>query len=215
MQTSCSFFSMLQKDIMMIFKASICLLILATLFLHNTESMPSFQRRQVPNDGPSGVFAIPDEEQCVPFEHYYCTKFGYNTTTFPNIRDHETVGEAAAEFENFIPLLTANCSSKIGTLLCFVYFPYCDPETGFIIQPCEQTCIEAHTDECTAIVNQVGGWAGHLQCNLTVNEEERVYKKETCANGTQPVWEAPCVDKKIEGSDISDGGNDGDISDGN
>ena len=142
------------------------------------------------------------ERECVEFTHPYCSLFNYTMATFPNPRGHETPEDAAEEFNDFNVLLGSNaCHTKLGTLLCFLYFPVCnkanfDPERaladGFF--PCQELCDEVHASTCTDIIeDHVGAWPPHLQCNYTDRENRSYYRRANkllnptnCVNGVAP-----------------------------
>lgn len=143
------------------------------------------------------------DHQCVEFTHPYCNTFGSHTTAiFPNPRGHETPEEAAKEFADFHTLLSTGCHSKLGTLLCFIYFPVCNKDNfnpeidltdGFY--PCKELCQEVHNSPCTLHVTTIAGsWAPHLQCNFT--DKGKYYYKPAnslpyptnCINGQAPPF---------------------------
>lgn len=141
--------------------------------------------------------------ECVDFSHSYCNRFNYSTAIFPNPRGHETPEEAASEFSDFYGLLNNNaCHPKLGTLLCFIYFPLCnkanynseDPLVdGFF--PCQELCEEVHASVCNDIIlRNVGSWAPHLRCNFTDEDSGKKYYQNAislpnppnCVNGIAP-----------------------------
>ena len=150
--------------------------------------------------------------ECVEFTHYYCNRFNYTTAFFPNPRGHLTYEDAAKEFNDFIPLLNNNCHPKLGTLLCFLYFPVCSSivqydqnralvELGFF--PCKELCEEVHNSSCTdLIVQHLGFWVSHLQCNFTDSRTGKEYYRnadsssdaEKCINGVAPRYGKLLVD---------------------
>lgn len=149
-----------------------------------------------------------EQEQCVPFHHYYCSKFGYNQTISPNpwARDL-TLEQAIHEFGDFADLLRRNCSEKLGTFLCFTYFPLCykQPLAGVrkLVLPCRETCDIVHNSECNDLVlGSVGEWGKHLQCANFHTKAET--ENGNCADGQQEEW----TDTTIEGK-----GKDGDKKD--
>ena len=143
------------------------------------------------------------ERECVAFTHSYCNKFNYSTAIFPNPRGHETPEQAAAEFNDFNGLLSNGCHPKLGTLLCFIYFPVCnkgnfDPKNDLAdgFYPCRELCQEVHNSACTPLVTRfAGSWAPHLQCNFTDNGKS-FYKPAlslpnpiNCINGAAPPYD--------------------------
>ena len=143
-----------------------------------------------------------DEQRCVNFTHSYCNKFNYSTAIFPNPRGHETPEEAASEFVDFIPLLNRDCHPKLGTLLCFIYFPVCNMSNfnsknslvdGFY--PCQELCQEVHNSICTVhVINSPAKkWAPHLQCNFTDTATNKSFYRPVssqpfCINGIAPPY---------------------------
>ena len=95
--------------------------------------------------------------------------------------------EAKSEFNDFIPLLQSGCHEKLGTLLCFIYFPFCDSARPSIrIYPCNELCEEVHNSPCTNLINSHGsGWNTALQCN---NSIYRPISSNLCANGAAPDY---------------------------
>lgn len=142
------------------------------------------------------------EKACVTFTHAYCNLFNYSTAVFPNPRGHETPEKAAEEFADFNPLLSNNtCHPKLGTMLCFIYFPVCNqanynPEMRLVdgFFPCQELCNEVHASICTDLIEtHAGAWAPHLQCNYTDRNDRTYYRKANrlpnptnCINGIAP-----------------------------
>lgn len=144
------------------------------------------------------------ERECVAFTHSYCNKFNYSLAIFPNPRGHETPEQAAAEFNDFNGLLSSGCHTKLGTLLCFIYFPVCnkgnfDPKNDLAdgFYPCRELCQEVHNSACTLLVTKfAGSWAPHLQCNFTDSNGKSFYKPAlslpnpiNCINGAAPPYD--------------------------
>lgn len=153
---------------------------------------------------PVGVYQRPppidEQEQCVPFHHHYCSKFGYSQTISPNpwARDL-TLEQATNEFSDFNDLLRRNCSDKLGTFLCFTYFPLCykQPSAGErrLILPCKETCEAVHNSECNDLVmGSVGEWGKHLQCSNFHTKTET--ENGNCADGQQKVWTDSSTENK-------------------
>ena len=123
-------------------------------------------------------------QQCVPFHHPYCSRFGYNYTVSPNQWARgQTLEQVGREFNDFYSLLNTNCSNVLDTFLCFTYFPLCYGN-GQVILPCKEVCDEVHTSRCNDLVlNSVGKWAQHLQCsNFQLKSE---VQNGNCADGGQ------------------------------
>ena len=131
----------------------------------------AIQSMPLSSDVHGGLITIPggneETSQCVNFTNHYCSQFeNRNTAYFPNLRGHKTVAEADKEFQDFIPLLQSGCHPKLGTLLCFIYFPFCEPSYPSLrIYPCKEVCDEVHNSSCTALINQYAGWNQQLQCD--------------------------------------------------
>ena len=136
--------------------------------------------------------------QCMEFTHPYCSQLNYTTAVFPNPRGHETPEEAASEFSDFNGLLQTGCHPKLGTLLCFLYFPYCNKAIynsntplvdGFF--PCHELCEEVHNSTCTKnIEDSIGYWVPHLHCNFTDDGGKPYYTNDVlrCINGEAPPY---------------------------
>ena len=149
-----------------------------------------------------------EQEQCVPFHHYYCSKFGYNQTISPNpwARDL-TLEQATREFSDFADLLRRNCSEKLGTFLCFTYFPLCyrQPLAGArkLVLPCRETCDIVHNSECNSLVlGSVGEWGKHLQCTNFRTKAET--ENGNCAGGQQEEWTDTTTEGKVTDGDKKD-----------
>ena len=124
------------------------------------------------------------------FANHYCTRFMDRTTAFfPNPRGHKTFEEADKEFRDFIPLLRDGCHEKLGTLLCFIYFPFCQPSyPNLRIYPCKEVCEEVThpNSSCTSIVNSyTTGWNDQLQCQLDLYKPG---SSQQCVDGIAPIW---------------------------
>ena len=132
----------------------------------------------------------PDQgDRCVEFPDHYCSRaMNSSTVYFPNPRGHETLEEAMAEFNDFIPLLQSGCHEKLGTLLCFIYFPFCtDAYPSLRVYPCKEACEEV-TDKdgnCTELINQFAGWNNQLQCD---SPHYLPSSSMNCADGVAPPY---------------------------
>ena len=133
--------------------------------------------------------------QChdVELRDHYCSRVmnssGHSSKVFfPNPRGHETLEDAIREFNDFIPLLKSGCHEKLGTFLCFIYFPFCtDDYPSLRIYPCKEVC-EDITDkdgECTRLVSQVAGWNDQLECN---SPHYLPQSSLQCADGVAPSY---------------------------
>ena len=149
-----------------------------------------------------------EQKQCVPFYHHYCSKFGYNLTISPNpwARDL-TLEQAIREFSDFADLLRRNCSEKLGTFLCFTYFPLCYKQplagTRKLVLPCKETCEAVHNSECNDLVlGSVGEWGKHLQCTNFHTKAET--ENGNCADGQQEEWTDTTTESKGNEGDKKD-----------
>lgn len=131
--------------------------------------------------------------QCLNFTHSFCNSAGYSTALFPNNRG-QNFSEAAAEFAHFQRLLETRCSAKLGTLLCFYYFPFCDQgqwqsattwNQPKPILPCRETCQEAR-DSCETLLREQGGLSWPTQFNCS-KDYFLPASNMRCANGTLTV----------------------------
>ena len=139
-----------------------------------------------------GVMKPVDQDQgpqCVELRDHYCSEvMNSSKVFFPNPRGHETLEEAMSEFNDFIPLLTSGCHEKLGTLLCFIYFPFCtDSYPSWRVYPCKEVCKEVTDEkgECTELINQVAGWNDQLQCDLPHYLPKSSLR---CADGVAPSY---------------------------
>lgn len=142
--------------------------------LQSTHSVPAPQAE----DWFGGQINIPPEHEkrCYKLPQNIADYCGHDYTVLPNTRGHETIHKAQAEFSHFTQLLNSNCSSYLGTFLCFHYFPFSSCQENNTVPtgqdevqyyPCRETCEEAKTPECTTNLESFGfTWAGHLECSL-------------------------------------------------
>lgn len=141
-----------------------------------------------------GLIEVPgtgEQPQCVEFANHYCNQLensNRSTAYFPNPRGHKSFEEAEKEFKDFIPLLQSGCHAKLGTLLCFIYFPFCESAYPALrIYPCKELCEEVTGDDtqCTTLINQVAGWNDQLQCNMPHFKPKSSLQ---CADGVAPAY---------------------------
>ena len=137
-----------------------------------------------------GLINVPgdnEQPQCVQFSNHYCNQFENRSMAyFPNPRGHKTLAEAEKEFADFIPLLQSGCHQKLGTLLCFIYFPFCESSYPSLrVYPCREVCDEVNSSSCTTLINQYAGWNDQLQCNLSLYMPKSSMQ---CADGVAPVY---------------------------
>ena len=138
---------------------------------------------------------------CERFDEPYCRCFNPADRTyglFPNHRN-QTARDARREFGHFVQrdknVIRSNCSDKIGTLLCFTYFPLYnrnimqqnvqlgqDPQ---IILPCRELCEEVRRDCRDEFSDNGYPWPDHLDC-----DKDYFYpwwSGRICINGTDPA----------------------------
>ena len=125
----------------------------------------------------------------------------WNKGFFATYTPEDHFDASMVEFGKLVVLLTSKdqCSNKIGTLLCFFYFPSCNivqigsMNLTFTTFPCRSLCEEvtALDSECSRIIPN-HTWGPYFQgCNLTygVNGQTRqVYSEERCINATHPSY---------------------------
>ena len=105
--------------------------------------------------------------------------------------------------------MDTQCSDKLGTLLCFIYFPFCSVIPGttkaFPIFPCLDLCEEVTNEEsqCTQELKKanIPGWGAHFNCSefmydkkpvyINPDEEEEDGEMRLCVNHTQVPWFSP------------------------
>lgn len=187
---------------MALIRITTLLLTLAACHLHTTAGAPHKRDLGAPT-ATMGSIVTASDYTCTPLLHDYCKSFsstGERTVGLPNPRQNQSEavlspGEsyyqnAEREFNDFILLLNTQCSDKLGTLLCFFYFPFC-VET-VTTRPCLSLCKEVtHVNStCTKELARYGiHWAQHFDCaNYKNVEGNPVYGEENCANETQMPW---------------------------
>lgn len=149
-----------------------------------------------------------NEFTCRTFQHNYCNSFGYYTTMSPNPRQTDLtlaspdlyIADAALEFSHFTRLLDSGCSDKLGTLLCFLYFPFCsiipDSAAQEVVFPCRSVCEEVTNvnSKCTEEMKKYNiSWADHFNCSMFQHNGRPVYIDPSegtglCTNDTQMPW---------------------------
>ena len=160
--------------------------------------------------------------ECRSFQHSYCNSFNYGRARFPNPRQEKESelpngiktyeDDAFREFNDFGSLLDTGCSNKLGTLLCFFYFPFCinDPTIQVRILPCRSLCQEVVSD-CAEDLEMVFAQQGHSNrgwkdlphfncthytfdgCNGPKGEPVFIEEEGMCANETQAPWPVPVL----------------------
>lgn len=108
--------------------------------------------------------------ECLQFNYTFCNSMGqdntpYSHARFPNARGQSKPRCAAEELDHYIINGVSNCSLAMGPLLCFHYFPFCDPLYGFTVKPCRSVCEQAQR-ECVDDLRRLGaGWPEHMDCS--------------------------------------------------
>ncbi|XP_066986681.1 uncharacterized protein [Macrobrachium rosenbergii] len=100
---------------------------------------------------------------CEPILEPLCRDLPYNTS-FPNILNHDSQGEAGLEIHQFFPLIRMQCSIDLQLFLCSVYVPVCT-EGEEPVLPCRSLCQSARHG-CEELMNRFGfQWPGSLHCD--------------------------------------------------
>ena len=174
------------------------LLTLTTYCLQRTAGAPSISAPTAT----MGSFTAESDYTCSPLLHDYCKSFatsGGRTVGLPNprqgnnpdlLREGETYySNAVKEFTEFSLLLNTQCSDKLGTLLCFFYFPFCDGDRT--TRPCLSLCEEVTNanSTCTKELAKYGiSWGAQFDCANYMYNGEHVFVEENCANEAQMPW---------------------------
>ncbi|XP_052762572.1 uncharacterized protein LOC128205159 isoform X2 [Mya arenaria] len=73
-----------------------------------------------------------------------CSSNGFTHTVFPNLIGQENQTEAEASFNAVTRSINNQlCQDLAFTYMCSVYFPVCDPATGYQKYPCKKLCEDA------------------------------------------------------------------------
>lgn len=179
-------------------------IVLLACLLHNAAGAPQ-KRLALESPKPTATMGSLTEDNaptCVEqFNHPYCRQINGQprNAMFPNPRG-QYMADAMKEFNDFATLMDKGCSEKLGTLLCFFYFPFCTPGYSIVIKPCRSLCEEV-TRDCaealtaafaeTGLYNRAIGWKDlpHFNCTgLYEGGEVFIEKEGHCANSTQPQW---------------------------
>ena len=148
----------------------------------------------------SAAISQDPENECVTFNHHYCSRFGYTTTLSPNPRNLD-VQLASVEFDHFLPLLNTECSDVLGTLLCFLYFPFCQTVGSKIevVYPCREICEEVTNldSKCTEELKRFNlTWGPHFNCSHFTYKDTHVYQEEKCAKNKTVTTEETSTSAK-------------------
>lgn len=186
------------------------LLIIAATYLHLQVSLGAPQEREAgPTATLGSLTADQCEPECRPFQHFYCNTFNYYYAQFPNPRqgkeselpDGRTYEQDAfIEFNHFLSALDTECSDKLGTFLCFFYFPFCipHPDIKVSITPCRSLCEEVISN-CADQLKAFNITLEDLQhfncshyeyngCNGPKGGKVYIEEEHLCANDTQTLW---------------------------
>uniref|UniRef100_A0AC35TY12 GDNF-inducible zinc finger protein 1 n=1 Tax=Rhabditophanes sp. KR3021 TaxID=114890 RepID=A0AC35TY12_9BILA len=104
-----------------------------------------------------------DQEQCQLIQVKACQLESYNTTSFPNYRNHLTQKEASKEIKSFETLIKAKCSTHFKLFLCSIYAPYCSKKITKAM-PCRDFCLKVKEDCQDALIKNYWKWAPFLEC---------------------------------------------------
>ena len=97
-----------------------------------------------------------------------CKDMPWNSTLYPNFRNHTSQVEARSELEQFRNLIEIDCSGAIVHFLCAIYAPFCtDDHPLRVFRPCRRLCQHVR-DGCEPVFNQKTQglpWPDHLNCD--------------------------------------------------
>ncbi|KAL4217908.1 Enteropeptidase [Mactra antiquata] len=81
---------------------------------------------------------------CLPVNFTTCKDLGFEQTTFPNLLGHRKQEDAIEGFNQMTASIQdISCQHLSFMYLCSLYFPQCNPYTGFMIFPCHSLCTQA------------------------------------------------------------------------
>ncbi|KAI6218040.1 Frizzled/Smoothened family membrane region containing protein [Aphelenchoides fujianensis] len=104
-------------------------------------------------------------KKCEPITIPLCKNIGYNMTSYPNTRGHETQEEAGLEVHQFYPLVEVGCYTHLRFMLCGLYAPICQENYELEILPCQEVCKEAQR-KCSPLMETHGfKWPETLNCD--------------------------------------------------
>ena len=107
---------------------------------------------------------------CETLQVPLCSGMGYDSVYFPNFRNHETQGEAAAELNDFRPLIESECSPLVGQFFCSFYLPFCfssGSSPAVRLMPCRSLCMETRAAcEPALVENSNYTWPTFMDCSL-------------------------------------------------
>nr|AQT19764.1 hypothetical protein Smed-fzd-4-3 [Schmidtea mediterranea] len=104
-----------------------------------------------------------ENEKCKPkpIAIGQCQNKFYNFTSLS--QDQEA--EVQIPIETYRSLLSNGCSKHLNFLLCSVYVPFCDYDTGIQLEPCRKVCEKVQFD-CEPILKLVNlSWPEKLNCS--------------------------------------------------
>ena len=146
--------------------------------------------------GLSFVLPCLGQQKCEPLAIPLCKGLQqYDTTIFPNVRNHTTQQEAALELYQFYPLVKAGCSDDFALFICYVYAPVCTV-SEYPVPPCRSLCHSAKRG-CKALMESLGfSWPESLTCDRFPE-----VGKEICigSNRTGETTQQPPTTKRAPG----------------
>ena len=104
------------------------------------------------------------KKRCEQIKIPMCLNIGYNSTSMPNMFNHDTQAEAALELQQFWPLVEIKCSPDLRLFLCSVYAPMCRSNFEEDVPPCRSVCERARKG-CAFPMRQYGfSWPERIKC---------------------------------------------------
>ena len=100
-----------------------------------------------------------------------CADMRYNLTRMPNLVGHRTQKDAAAQVQEFIPLVQLGCSRLLKFFLCSLYAPMCTEQVDetLVIPACRSMCLEVKSQVRGRMCRPyVSLGEEHLRVNLTL-----------------------------------------------
>ena len=103
-----------------------------------------------------------------------CADMRYNLTRMPNLVGHRTQKDAAAQVQEFIPLVQLGCSRLLKFFLCSLYAPMCTEQVDetLVIPACRSMCLE--------VKSQVREMMYSSPDRRSVSEGERITRHHSC-----------------------------------
>ncbi|XP_060529416.1 atrial natriuretic peptide-converting enzyme [Cylas formicarius] len=82
---------------------------------------------------------------CTPLQLRYCSKLGYNVTTYPNVLEHKSIRDVREHVITFRELVDAECYRHAYEFVCQILQPPCEEHEEYsaeMILPCRSFCRE-------------------------------------------------------------------------